>query len=89
MEKLLMTFEVLTLVKKAMLVFWVVTLCALVGRYRCLRGTYCLHLQGLVATYKSIRHYNPEYEHGKKHCLQLTNFLPLNEKNCVQTYYIV
>jgi hypothetical protein len=58
---------------------WVVTPCGLVGRYRRLGGTYCLHLQGgwrskavclsekLAATCKSTRHYNPE-QHWHHHC---------------------
>jgi hypothetical protein len=29
-----------------MLIFWIVTLCGLLGRYQCFGGTYCLHLQG-------------------------------------------
>jgi hypothetical protein len=38
-------FEVLTAVKMAMLVIWVVTPCGLVGRQRQFGETYCLHLQ--------------------------------------------
>jgi hypothetical protein len=41
-----MTFEVLTVVKMSMLVFWVVLPRRLVGTYECFGGTYCLHLQG-------------------------------------------
>jgi hypothetical protein len=40
-----MRFEVLTAqtVKTSMLIFWVVTLCGLVGRYQSFGGTRCLH----------------------------------------------
>jgi hypothetical protein len=37
---------VLTAVKMSMLVFWIVMLCELVGRYQRFGVTYCLHLQG-------------------------------------------
>jgi hypothetical protein len=37
-----MRFEVLTVVKTSVLVFWVVTLCGLAYRYQHLGGTYCL-----------------------------------------------
>jgi hypothetical protein len=42
-------FEVLKMVKKSMLVFWVVTPCGLVGRYKRFAGTNCLHFQGSIA----------------------------------------
>jgi hypothetical protein len=41
-----MRFEVLMAVKKLMVVFWVKTLCGLIGGYHCCEGIYCLHLQG-------------------------------------------
>jgi hypothetical protein len=41
-----MRFEVLTAVKKSMLVFWVVTPCGIVVKYQRFGGTYCPHLQG-------------------------------------------
>jgi hypothetical protein len=40
-----MRFEVHTAVKMSMLVFWVVTPCELVCRYRRFGETYCRHLQ--------------------------------------------
>jgi hypothetical protein len=39
-------FEVLMVVNMSLVVFWVVTLCGLVGGYHHFEGTYCLHLQG-------------------------------------------
>jgi hypothetical protein len=39
--------EVLKAVKMSMLIFWVVTPCALVSRYQCFGGTCCLHLQSI------------------------------------------
>jgi hypothetical protein len=41
-----MIFDVLTAVKMSMLLFYVVTLYGLVGRYQNFGETYCLHLQG-------------------------------------------
>jgi hypothetical protein len=58
--------EVITVAKKMLiLVFSVVMLCGLEGRYQHFGGTYCLHLQPsfskmLVSTFKSTWHYNPE-----------------------------
>jgi hypothetical protein len=39
-------FNVLTVMKMAIMVFWVVTPCSFVGGYQRFRGTYRLHLQG-------------------------------------------
>jgi hypothetical protein len=39
-------YEVLTAVRISMLVFWVITPCALVARYQHFGETCCLHLQG-------------------------------------------
>jgi hypothetical protein len=36
------------------LVFWVATLCGLVGRYQRFGGAYCLHLQNLMGPSMSI-----------------------------------
>jgi hypothetical protein len=44
-----------------MLVFWVVALCGLVGRYQRFGGTYCLHLQALY-----VPHHKVTYWHGGK-----------------------
>jgi hypothetical protein len=41
-------------VNTSVLVFWVVTLCGLVGRYHNFRGTYCFHLQGITTQKTSI-----------------------------------
>jgi hypothetical protein len=51
-------FEVLTAVKMLIVVFWVMTLCDLVGGYQHFRGKYCLHLQDEVTEgdhYQEIR----------------------------------
>jgi hypothetical protein len=54
-----------------MLVFCVVVLCVLVGRYERFEEIFCLHLEGfsetLVSTYKSTRRYNPEDEYLHLH----------------------
>jgi hypothetical protein len=42
----LLGFEVKLVVKMLMLVFWVVRLYGLAGRYQRFGETYCLHLQG-------------------------------------------
>jgi hypothetical protein len=34
-----------------MLVFWVIMLCELIGRYHCFGETYCLHLQGKISSF--------------------------------------
>jgi hypothetical protein len=44
-EALTLTDILIVFVRVAGLVFWVVTVCGLVGRYQGSRGTYCLHLQ--------------------------------------------
>jgi hypothetical protein len=55
----------------SMFVFWVVTPCGRVGRYRRFGGTYCLKMetvcssQTLVSTFKSTRRHNPEDKHFK------------------------
>jgi hypothetical protein len=54
----LMRSEVLTAVKMLMLVFWVVTLCVIVGRYQRFGGTRCLRNVGITG--KSTRRYNRE-----------------------------
>jgi hypothetical protein len=46
MNILIMRFGIITVVRTSMLVSWVVTLRALVGRYQRFGGKYCLHLQG-------------------------------------------
>jgi hypothetical protein len=51
-----MSFEVFTAVKISMLVFWVVTPCGFVGRYKRFGGIYCIHLQGLRPTSTKIIH---------------------------------
>jgi hypothetical protein len=43
---ILARFEVITAVRMAMLLFWVVTSCGLVGKYQRFGETYCLQLQG-------------------------------------------
>jgi hypothetical protein len=43
-SEFLVRSEVLTAVKMSMLVFWVVKLCGLIGRYERFGGTYCFHL---------------------------------------------
>jgi hypothetical protein len=48
-----MRFEVLTVVKMSVLVFWVVTLCGLVGGHQ-------FSSEMLVSTYKSSQCHNPE-----------------------------
>jgi hypothetical protein len=40
-----MRFEVFTVLKMSMMVFWVVTPCGLAGAYQRFEGTYHLHLQ--------------------------------------------
>lgn len=47
-EPFYMKFEVFVAVNRPMVVLWVVTLCGLVKVCQCLRGTYCLHLQGIM-----------------------------------------
>jgi hypothetical protein len=49
----LVRYEVLTEVKMLMLVFRVVTLCELAGRYQRFGETYCFHHEGVVSNYKS------------------------------------
>jgi hypothetical protein len=51
---LYVSFEVLTAVKLSML-FWVVVLCELVGRYQRFGGTYIVHLQDLPLNQHRIR----------------------------------
>jgi hypothetical protein len=48
-----MRFSVLTAVNMSMLVYWVVTPCGLVGRYKRFGGTYCFHLLDAVSTQKT------------------------------------
>jgi hypothetical protein len=67
-----MRFEVLTAVKMSMLVFWVVTMCGLVGRYQRLgetvsifRAEVCFS-KTLFYTYKFKRIYDPEEQHRQK-----------------------
>jgi hypothetical protein len=48
-----MRFGVITAVKMSLMVFWAVTPCGIVDRYRRFGGTYCLQLQG--KTYKTSR----------------------------------
>jgi hypothetical protein len=55
--EVLVRFEVLTAVKISILVFWVVTSCGLVGRYRHFGGTYCLDLQISIRNYHTVRRY--------------------------------
>jgi hypothetical protein len=50
-------------VKMLMLVFWVVTLCGLVGRASALKMETVCFSETLVSTYKSTWHYNPEDKH--------------------------
>jgi hypothetical protein len=61
-------FEVLTAVKMSMLVFWVVTLCGLVGRYQRFGEQTASIFRAeasemMVSIGKSIHCYNPEDEH--------------------------
>jgi hypothetical protein len=68
-------FDVLTAVKTSMLVFWVVTPCGLVGRYKRLGETYCTWVlktetwcfsETSVRTYKSAQRYSPEDQHRQQ-----------------------
>jgi hypothetical protein len=64
-------FEVHTPVKMLMLVFSVVTLCGLIGRYQNFRGSSALKMEALcssetlASTYKSTWCCNPEDQHTK------------------------
>jgi hypothetical protein len=53
--------------KMSMFVFWVVTLCGLVGRYQCFGGRYYLHLQSWsphgVTTRRPASTSSPPWEH--------------------------
>jgi hypothetical protein len=46
LNRTLVRFQVLTAASTKMAVFWDVAPCSLVDVDRCLRGAYCLHLQG-------------------------------------------
>jgi hypothetical protein len=37
-----------------MLIFWVLTLCGIVGKYQRFGGTYYLHLQGFLAMFLGV-----------------------------------
>jgi len=58
-----MIFEVFTVVKIHIEVFWIVTSCSVVVGYQNFGGPCCLHLQDevtLVSYHKLIRRHNPE-----------------------------
>jgi hypothetical protein len=52
--RMLKRFEGLTAVKVSMLVFWVVMLRELVGRYKRFEGAYCFHLQGFSQVHAAL-----------------------------------
>jgi hypothetical protein len=77
-----MRFEVLMVVKMLMLVFWIVMLCGLVGRYQCFGGTFCFHLRAsvcsserLVCTYESTQHNYPEDQHPQEYIVSPQKWL--------------
>lgn len=60
-----------------MLVFQVQKTHERVGRYRCLGGTYHLHLQGCTS---ATQRYNPEDQHWQYYYIWITNPLPWKTK---------